>query len=239
MNIKNMLSTRKIWMGLGLLAFAHASSAALITLNANGFSVSYDDAQEAQYGQGFLSGSLDTIYFQPSTFSALSGGSPASTSAPLQLTFTLDPGYAFAGFHFTERGDYFLLGGGAVGVDASLQAVNADTAASVVLGLAPGGPLDLTGGSAPWAATGSIASGLGVLQTLQITLDNELLASAPAGDLSFIQKTYVGFQLLTRAEPVSVPEPSSWALLIAGMLAALLAGRRQLRIPGMRFGRRD
>ena len=239
MNIKNMLSTRKIWMGLGLLAFAHASSAALITLNATGFSVSYDDAQEAQYGQGFLSGSLDTIYFQPSTFSALSGGSPASTSAPLQLTFTINPGYSFAGFHFAERGDYFLFGSGTVGVDASLQAVNADTAAAVVLNLAPAGPLDLTGGSTPWEVTGSIASGLGAPQTLQITLDYELFADAPAGELSFIQKTYAGFQLVTVADPVSVPEPSSWALLIVGMLAALLAGRRRMRIPGMRLGRRD
>ncbi|OJW92523.1 MAG: hypothetical protein BGO62_03590 [Thiobacillus sp. 65-1402] len=226
-------------MGLGLLAFAHASSAALITLNGNGFSVSYDDAQEVQYGQGFLSGSLDTIYFQPSAFSALSGGSPASTAAPLQLTFTIDPGYAFAGLNFTERGDYFLLGGGTVGVDASLQAVNTDTAVSVVLSLAPSAPLDLTGASTPWMAVGSIAAGLGVPQSLQLTLDNELLASAPAGDLSFIQKTYVGFQVVTRAQPASsVPEPSSWALLAAGMLAALMAGRRRPRIPpGMRFGR--
>lgn len=226
-------------MGLGLLAFAHASSAALITLNGNGFSASYDDAQEAQYGQGFLSGSLDTIYFQPSAFSALSSGSPASASAPLQLTFTIDPGYAFVGLNFTERGDYFLLGGGTVGVDASLQAVNTDTAVSVVLGLAPSAPLDLAGASTPWMVLGGIASGLGVLQNLQLTLDNELLASAPAGDLSFIQKTYVGFQVVTRAEPVSVPEPSNWALLVAGVLAALMAGRRRPRMsPGMRFGRR-
>lgn len=226
-------------MGLGLLAFAHASSAALITLNAAGFSVSYDDAQEAQYGQGFLSGSLDTIYFQPSTFSALSGGSPTSTSAPLQLTFTINPGYTFAGFNFAERGDYFLFGSGTVGVDASLQAVNADTAASVILDLAPSGALNLIEEDASWEATGSFASGLGSPQTLLITLDNELFADAPAGDLSFIQKTYAGFQLVTVADPVSVPEPSSWALLIVGMLAALLAGRRRMRIPGMRVGRRD
>jgi hypothetical protein len=229
-----MLSLQKLLLGLGLLAVAHASSAALITLDAERFSVTYDDAQAGLYGQGFLSGSLDTIYFQPSTFSALSGGSPAITPASLQLTFTINPGYTFAGLNFAERGDYFLFGAGTVGVDARIQAVNA---ASVTLNPASV-PLDITGNSIPWEVTGSLVAGLGLPQTLQLTLYNELFASAPVGELSFIQKTYVGFQVVAVAQPV--PEPSSWALLLAGMLAALLAGRRRVRMPsGVRFGRRD
>jgi len=38
-------------------------------------------------------------------------------------------------------------------------------------------------------------------------------------------------------QPAAVPEPSSWALLLAGMLAALLVGRRHVRAPihGMRL----
>lgn len=233
-----MLPFRKVLLGLSLLAVAHASSAALITLDAERFSVTYDDAQAGLYGQGFLSGSLDTIYFQPSTFSALSGGSPASTPASLQLTFTINPGYTFAGLNFAERGDYFLFGGGTVGVDASIQAVNVDTAASVIHNLTSAVPLDITGNSIPWEMTGSLVAGLGLPQTLQVTLDNELFASAPEGELSFIQKTYVGFQIVAVTQPV--PEPSTWALLLAGMLAALLTGRQRMRMPsGARFGRRD
>jgi hypothetical protein len=233
-----MLSLQKLLLGLGLLAVAHASPAALITLDAERFSVTYDDAQAGPYGQGFLSGSLDTIYFQPSTFSALSGGSPAITPASLQLSFTINPGYTFAGLNFAERGDYFLFGTGTVGVDAAIQAVNADTAASAMLNPASTVPLDVTGNSTQWEVTGSLLAGLGVPQTLLLTLDNELFASAPVGELSFIQKTYVGFQVVAVAQPV--PEPSSWALLLAGMLAALLAGRRRVRMPsGVRFGRRD
>lgn len=233
-----MLPLKKIGLGLGLLVVAHASSAALITLNADRFSVTYDDAQTGLYGQGFLSGSLDTLYFQPSAFSALSGGGPASTLASLQLSFTINPGYTFAGLNFAESGHYFLFGSGTVGVDGSLQAVNADTAASVILSLAPGVPPDVPGNSISWEATGSFGSGLGVPQTLLITLDNELLANAPAGELSFIQKTYVGFQVVAVAEPASVPEPSSWVLLLVGMLAALLAGSRRVRKPsGVRIGR--
>ncbi|MBU1222294.1 MAG: PEP-CTERM sorting domain-containing protein [Gammaproteobacteria bacterium] len=233
-----MPSLRKLLLGLGLLAIAHASPAALITLDAEHFSVTYDDAQAAPYGQGFVAGSLDTIYFQPSTLSALSGGSPATTPASLQLSFTINPGYTFAGLNFAERGDYFLLGTGTVGVDAAIQAVNADTSASVMLNLAPAVPLDMTGNSTLWDLTGSVVGGLGLPQTLLLTLDNELFASAPVGELSFIQKTYVGFQIVTVAQPV--PEPSTWALLLAGMLAALLAGRRRMRMPsGARSGRRD
>lgn len=234
-----MLPLRKAIPVLGLLALMNAALAAPITLNGAHFTATYDDAQAGPYGQGFLSGSLDTVYFQPGAFSALSGGSPASTPASLQLTFTIDPGYRFAGFDFAERGDYFLFGSGTVGLDSSLQAVNADTAASVILTLAPSAALDVPDEVVSWEATGSFASGLGMPQTLSVTLANELFADAPAGELGFIQKTYVGFRIATVAAPASVPEPSSWALLLAGMLAALLAGRRQVRVPGTRPERRD
>jgi hypothetical protein len=226
------LNINKAVLGLSLLAVAHASQAAPITLDADHFTVTYDSAQAGLYGQGFLSGSLDTVYFQPSTFAALSGGSPASTPASLLLTFTVDPGYAFAGFTFTERGDYFLFGQGAVNVAAGVQAVNAATAASAMLNLAPGMPLDHTGASTAWELAGSLATqGLGTPQTLLLTLNNELFASAASGSLGFIQKTYVGFQILTAAQPAAVPEPSSWALLLAGMMAALVLGRRRVRAP--------
>jgi hypothetical protein len=230
-----MLSPRKLVLGLSLLAVAHASLAAPITLDADRFTVTYDAAQTGLYGQGFLSGSLDTVYFQPSTFAAFSGGNPASTPASLQLTFTIDPGYAFAGFAFAERGDYFLFGQGAVDVAASVAVVNADTDASALLSLAPGTPLAQTGASTPWELTGNLTpQGLDLPQTLLVTLDNELFASAAAGSLGFIQKTYVGFRILTVAQPAAVPEPSSWLLLLAGMMAALLVGRRRVRAPAGR-----
>jgi len=225
-----MFSFSKAFLALGLLSVANLAQAAIIELNADHFSVSYDDAQAGPYKQGLLSGSLDTVYFQPNTFSALSGGSQASTQASLQLTFTLDPGYTFAGFTFTERGDYFLFGQGAVNAVAGVQAVNADTLASVLLNLAAGTALDQTGASAPWELSGNLTlPGLGAPHTLLVTLDNTLFADAPVGSLGFIQKTYVGFRVLT--EPAAVPEPSALALLLAGMMAALLVGRRRVRAP--------
>ena len=221
-----MLSLRNAVLSAGLLSCITLAQAAPITLDADHFSVTYDDAAVGLYKEGLLSGSLDTIYFRPNTFSALSGGAATSTLASLQLTLTVDPGYAFSGLTYTERGDYFLFGSGAVDVAASVQAANAATAGSVILNLAPGMPLAQSGGSTPWELAGDLSlGGLGTPQTVLITLDNELFASASNGGLGFIQKTYVGFRVATEA--VAVPEPTSGALFLAAAIAALLAGRRR------------
>lgn len=229
-----MLIFRQLFLGLSLFTLAGTSLAAPITLNGDHFTVTYDSVQAGLYNQGFLAGSLDTVYFQPNTFSALSGGSPASTQASLELTVSIDSGYSFAGLNFTERGDYFMIGNVAVNVAAGIEAVNADTSASALLSLAPGSPLAQTGASTPWQLTGSLSPlALGAPQTLVVTLDNTLFASASAGSLGFIQKTYAGFQIVT--QPVSVPEPSGLALLLVGGMAAVLVGRRRMSIPGTRL----
>ena len=221
-----MLSLRNILLSAGLLSCVSLAQAVPITLKADHFSITYDDAAVGLYKQGLLSGSLDTVYFRPNTFRALSGGAATSTPASLQLTLTVDPGYAFSGLTYTGRGDYFLFGSGAVDVAASVRAVNAATAGSAILNLGSGMPLTPSGNSTPWELTGDLSlSSLGTPQTLLITLDNELFASASNGGLGFIQKTYVGFRVATEA--VAVPEPTSGGLFLAAAIAALLAGRRR------------
>ncbi|MBU1395056.1 MAG: PEP-CTERM sorting domain-containing protein [Gammaproteobacteria bacterium] len=218
----------KAILALGLLSLASVAQAAIIEINADHFSVTYDDAQVGPYKQGLLSGSQDTVYFQPNTLSALSSGSQAGTPAPLLLTLTIDPGYTFAGLSFTERGDYFLLGGGAVNATASVQLLNPATLDAAVLNLAPGSPFAQTLASTAWELTGSFSPlGLGAPQTLLISLDNALFASAATGGLGFIQKTYAGFQVMT--QPAAVPEPSSWALILIGLMAAMFAGMGRRR----------
>lgn len=221
-----MLSLRKAFLILGLLSFASVAEASLIELDGDHFTAKYESTDTGLYKQGFLSGSLDTVYFQPNTFAAFSGGSRVSTRALLELTFTIDPGYSFAGLFFSERGDYFLFGAGAVDVAARVRAVNEDGSASTLLDLFPDSPHSQTGGSTAWELFGNIPSaGLGSPRTFVVSLDNTLSASASPGSLGFIQKTYAGFRVLT--QPAAVPEPASGLLLLAGASAALLVGNRR------------
>lgn len=213
---------RQIFIGIGMAAAAGLAQAALITLDGDHFSVSYDDALISPYSGGFLSGALDTVYFQSNTFQA-SQSTPVDPRALLQLTLTIDPGYAFAGLSFTERGSYFLLGDGAVGVHTLVTLADPSVPASAALDLTSAG-LNQAGAIRSWALGGDLGPlGPSATQTLLITLDTTLSADATTGR-GLIQNTYAGFQIRTRA--AAVPEPSGLSLLLAGMLAAPLVGYR-------------
>lgn len=218
-----MLSFPKALLALGLLSCASLVQAAPITLYAEHFSVTYDDTQASPYKPALLSGSLDTVYFQSSSFKATSPGAQSAPSAQLVLSLNIDSGYVFSGLSFVERGNYYLSGGGAVGVETDITLTDLASMNSVALNLASDS-LNVTQGLTLWELGGVLGPvGQGASQTLQITLDSTLFSSAPTG-LAFIQNTYAGFQIMT--EPAAVPEPTSLALLLAGILAATLAGRR-------------
>lgn len=214
---------RKTFLLLGLLAVVPAAEATPIVLDGEHFSITYDDAQVGAYRQGQLSGSLDTLYFLPTTFAAVTGGAPATTQAGLQFTLSTDPGYVFDGLAFAENGSYFLTAAGRVDASASLQAVDLDTLAAMTLDL-DSGALARSGRTVSWGLAGMLGpQGPGSARALQISLDSSL-TTEPSQGLGFVQGTYVGFRVQTRAQ--AVPEPSGLALMLAGGLAAVAAGRR-------------
>lgn len=217
---------KKTLAGFALALACGFAQAGVISLNGDHFSISYDEALvDPLYKTALLSGSQDTVYFLPTKFAALTGGAPASTQAGLQFTVAINPGYSFAGVEFRESGDYFLSAGGTVGVDAGLQLVNLDTSETVLLDLSSPA-FDSVGASTAWLLAGTVGSAaLGQPQMLQVGLDNTL-KSEPANGLGFIESTYVGFRILTKAN--AVPEPSGLALLLGGALAAWVARRRSL-----------
>lgn len=218
--MKPILSTT--FATLGMIAYAGSLSAAPIILAGKHFSVSYDDALVGVYKAGQISGSLDTVYFQPNAFSVFSVGSPASQQAGLELSFTIDPGHVLTGLSFNERGDYFLSAGGAAQVNARLTATNSATLQSVVLDFLPSAPLTQVGGSTLWDVTGGLSpSALGGPQTFTLNLGTTLFSQPSTGGLGFAQTTYLGFTVVTAA----VPEPQTGALLLGGLAAWILAAR--------------
>lgn len=218
-----MQSIRQIVLGLGLLAAANLAQAALITLDGDHFSVTYDTDQLGSYNPGLVSGSQDTVYFQSSSFQAMTPGGTGAASAFLQLTLAIDPGYTFAGLSFMQDGSYYLYGDGSVRVTTDVTLANVDTLDSAALSFDTGSTLDAIETLRPWLLASSLGqTGLGAPQTLLLTLDTDLYANAGSG-AAFIQNGYVGFQIKTA--PAAVPAPGSLALLLVGGLAALAARR--------------
>lgn len=210
-------------LGAALLALGGVAQAAPITLYGNGFSLSYDDARTGLYGAGALSGSQDTLYFQPTAFSAFSAGGAVSVAAPLQFTISIAPGYRLGGLVLTERGNYFLSGGGAVDALSIVDLIDAATPALSFLDLFPAQPLTRAGSTVDWEMSGQLLPPGGVGQIFLVDFES-VIGSAPVNGIGFIQKNYVGFRVLTEAH--AVPEPAGLALLMAGA-AAWWAGRRR------------
>lgn len=234
----NMLSLRKTFLILGLLSIA--SVALAMPLTGDHYTVTYENP--GVYGAGSVSGTVsapgDTVFFTPTQFKFLSGSGSASVSSGLVLTFTIKQGYAFTSLSFMESGDYSILDEAHVNVVAKVEAKNADTQAATLLTRGPDRPLVSVTTfdnfeTTDWSITADALSllGLGAPTTLRVTLDNELFASASTGSEGFIEKKYVGLKIGTEQvlTPNAVPEPASWSLLLAGMMAAMWVGKRRGR----------
>ncbi len=222
-----MLPIKQTIIGAGLMMAAGLAQAGMISITGDHFTFSYDEALVSPlYKQALLSGSQDTVYFLPTAFTAVTGGAPATTQAGLQFTLSIDPGYVFTGLAFAENGNYFLSNGGLVGASASPAGGQSRHLRDRGAGPDSGDALDHVGGTTSWELAGLLGpQGLGAVQDLQVSLDNAL-TSAPTQGIGLIRKTYVGFRVQTR-EVQTVPEPSGLALMLGGMLAAVLAGRRR------------
>lgn len=237
-------STGRYVLALIGVMSASVCSAAMITLNGNHFSVTYDDSLVGLYGNPSLLGG-DTIVFTPTNFKVSSTGAQVTQSAGLSLSLMAHSGYVLTDLSIQEGGDYYRMGGGLVNVGGSLSATNLSNNSAAMLALVPSAPLSavtslLSFRTTNWDMIGNLSLlGLGGVANLGVDLNNTLTASATGG-IGFIEKKFVGLRIAAQqgTPPAAVPEPGSLMLLAAGLLAAWGLRLRETCLSAAIFKRR-
>ncbi|MBX3680377.1 PEP-CTERM sorting domain-containing protein [Cognatazoarcus halotolerans] len=210
---------------------AGGAHAAMQTLDGVGFDITYDDAALGLFGSPSL---IDnSLFFAPSGspgFSAQTASGFAFTNSTFAFQISADPGYVLTAFTLVEEGDYFYFGEGS-GVDVGGQ-----------LRVKPLVPLAESMTSAIEADTGimnttlSIAthnwSSMSVVETAgiekaNVSIENLLAAysyTTSGPSYAFIEKKGVELAVGVAA----VPEPESYALMLAGIGMIGMAARRRM-----------
>jgi len=223
----SLVSLWIVSMGIG------GVQAAQQTLSSTAFDITYDDALVGLFGTPTLLG--NSLFFAPSGspgFTAQTGAGIDVTNSTFAFTITANPGFALDSFSLTEEGDYFFFGDTA-GVDVSGQLrVKPLTSGSSTLtanvadtSFVANAALDFQ--THDWQ-TGAFIS-TSPMSVGQVSIQN-ILAAYAAGDLaySFIEKKNVELTIGVSA----VPEPETYALMLAGVGMVGFAARRRLQSVG-------
>lgn len=221
-------------LAVGLFALGQAlsggASAAPVTLTGLNVDFTFDDALMGLFGMPGVAG--NTLFFTPTSFDAQSAGGTGSgfdlTKQTVNVRVTVRDGYQFSTLNLGERGDYLLLGNGAT-VDVGGQmrvfditAPATDRTASIL----PAAPLTTTGfPTHNWSANAMIGvADWTNAKTLNVTLENILVASSVPGSLGFVEKKFAGLDVAV----TPVPEADAYAMMLAGLgLVGFMVMRRR------------
>ncbi len=181
----------------------------------------------------------DQLLFFPSNFVAQSaGGGVDTTAALLEMDLQAVTGTYIEMIHLTEAGDTFLAGAGTastgtfVGLSGVVTVLGADDPGDVgqlinFVGIFDQDTFDLTNDAGATAWLGSIdidvAAAVPNVTLAHLQIDNFLFAASEATTSALIQKKASGALIIT------VPEPTSLALMGLGVLGAAVIGRRRTR----------
>lgn len=217
-----------------LLATAFLSTGALAatqTLDAGNFSITYDDVALGKFG--VLTATASGVSFAPSGdgFSVESFGGIKTSSSVVALTITADAGYSLTGFNLTEYGSYLKFGAGSkvsAGGNLTVQDL-VNTGNNVSKQIVVSAPLTNSTSfenlvSSPWSAGASAQVGT---TKATVSIYNILGAWAVASNDGYasIGKTNVVLDVNVAA----VPEPQSFAMLLAGLgIVGAVARRRRI-----------
>ena len=206
------------------------ASAANVTLDGGNFTISYDTAVVGLFGTPHLIRS--SLVFAPGGnpgFSAQSENGIKVTNSTFAFLITADAGYKLSSFNLFEGGDYMLIGDSSrVSVGGQLR-VKPVGDSVMTAAITPSMPLTTRTSfeqfaTTDWNASASISPTM-TLSSAVVSIENLLGARARLAEdgYALIEKKNVelGFVL------TPVPEPESYAMLLAGLgLMGLVARRR-------------
>lgn len=243
-----MNTTQKaLILGTVLVAalYVGPASAAIVTLDGNGFIAKYDDAQPglALYGTPTLSGDGKTILFTPTTFSALSSGTQGivTTSGTVVFDMFADSGLKLSTLQVFEAGDYQVIRQNganpapAVNIFGEARLTNLFNGTATAIGsLTPTNLgtvcLTLACTATDWTASANVVTPGGWNQSsgTRFLLQNTLQAqSFNAGDSAFIQKKQSSTTIGITVDTTPVPLPAALPLMLSGLGAMGVFGRRR------------
>jgi hypothetical protein len=217
-----------------LLAIASAQAhAANVTLDGGNFTISYDTAVVGLFGAPTLIG--NSLVFTPGGspgFSAQSDDGVKITNSTFSFMIMADPGYKLSGFNLFEGGDYLLIGNSSrVSVGGQLRVKPVDLAV-MSAAIAPSAPLNTRTSfeqfaNTNWDASASISPTV-ALSSAAVSIENLLGSRARLVEegYAFIEKKNV--QLSFFLTPI--PEPESFAMLLAGLGMLGVVARRRRRL---------
>ncbi|MEZ5622976.1 MAG: PEP-CTERM sorting domain-containing protein [Burkholderiaceae bacterium] len=216
------------------VAFSAASinaGAASVTLSGSTFDVTFDSSLVGLFGTPTIVG--DVISWFPSGspgFTAQTSSGIAVTNSTFALQVTAKDGYYLKSFSLSEGGDYFYFGGDPAGVTASgqlrvtpLPGSTVNSAITASSAFMPNAFLDFA--TKDWSASAPTITLAGGVTAANASIEN-ILAAYVLGDpgYAFIEKKEAFLTVAT-----VVPEPSTYATLLAGLGVIGLLIMRQRR----------
>jgi hypothetical protein len=224
--MKNYKKTALAVLGMSAVVLAGNAMAAIQNLEGTNVFYSFDDTKLGLFGTASVSG--DNLIFAPTAgFNAASMDalSPAFTFDTLNVTVTAKTNYQLTAFSLAESGGYTRSSGTSVGATGTFTILD-DFEGMNNTKVTNFAATSLSAASGTWNAAANLALPVagwgdnGVVNTIKLTISNQLFVTGGAGE---IWKNAVTVNTSVSA----VPEAETYAMMLAGLgLVGFMARRR-------------